>query len=294
MEPFVIDVDDRVLDDLRARLARTRLPVRTPGERWSAGMDPDYLRELLAHWADGFDWRGREAWLNSFPQYLAQVNGQTVHFAYLRGARKPGGPAPLPLVVTHGWPYSFADMLPLAAVLADPAAHGGQDADTFDIVVPSLPGHGYSTLPEAGPVTGQTIAETWVSLMTDVLGHPQFGTYGEDVGGGVSDWLAAEHPDRVIGIHASRNRASGRRRGGGLRRPASVLDRGGDGGRRREGRAARRSRRADRALPEAAGRVQDAEVRRRRGVAAQESQREDSQTRSPRRLCAAGGRRSAV
>ncbi|MFD3677847.1 epoxide hydrolase family protein [Streptomyces sp. NPDC058613] len=203
MKPFTIDVPESVLDDLRTRLTRTRLPTRSPGDRWSAGTDPDYLGELLDYWADGFDWRATERRLNSFPQYLAEVGGQTVHFAHVRGVRAAGGPAPMPLVVTHGWPYSFAEMLPLVRLLTDPTAHGGDPCDAFDVVVPSLPGYGYSTLPESGPVSGPTIAETWARLMTDVLGYPRFGTYGEDIGSSVSHWLAASHPDQVIGIHVA-------------------------------------------------------------------------------------------
>lgn len=203
MKPFTIDVPESVLDDLRARLARTRLPARSPGDRWSAGTDPGYLRELLGYWEDGFDWRASERRLNSFPQYLAEVGGQTVHFAHVRGVRAAGAPAPVPLVVTHGWPYSFAEMLPLVRLLTDPAAHGGDPGDAFDLVVPSLPGYGYSTLPDSGPVSGPAIADTWARLMTDVLGYPRFGTYGEDIGSSVSHWLAASHPDKVIGIHVA-------------------------------------------------------------------------------------------
>ncbi|MEV6527327.1 epoxide hydrolase family protein [Longispora sp. NPDC051575] len=203
MTPFTIEVPEAVLADLAVRLARTRLPARTSGERWSAGTDPDYLRHLLGHWADGFDWRARERWLNAFPQYLADVDGQTVHFVHVRGVRAAGGPVPLPLVVTHGWPYSFAEMLPLVERLTDPAAHGGDPGEAFDVVVPSLPGYGYSTLPGLGPVTPQRIADIWAKLMTEVLGYARFGTYGEDIGSRVSHWLAASHSDRVIGIHVA-------------------------------------------------------------------------------------------
>ncbi|MEV6596324.1 epoxide hydrolase family protein [Actinoplanes sp. NPDC051346] len=203
MTPFTIAVPESVLDDLATRLARTRLPARTPGERWAAGTDPDYLRELLDYWATGFDWRGRERWLNSFPQYQAEVGGQTVHFVHARGVRQAGRPAPTPLVVTHGWPYSFVEMLPLVARLVDPAAYGGDPGDAFDVVVPSLPGFGYSAPPDSGPVTPERTADTWVRLMTEVLGYPRFGTYGEDIGSSVSHWIAASHPDRVIGIHVA-------------------------------------------------------------------------------------------
>lgn len=202
MKPFTIGVSNDVLEDLAVRLARTRLPTRTPGERWVAGTDPDYLRDLLAHWAGGFDWRAQERRLNAFPQFLAEVDGQSVHFVHARGVRASGGPAPMPLVVSHGWPYSFAEMLPLVSRLTDPAAHGGDPDDAFDVVVPSLPGFAWSALPEHGPVTPQRTAGTWAALMAQ-LGYPRFGTYGEDVGSRVSHWLAADHPSRVIGIHVA-------------------------------------------------------------------------------------------
>ncbi|WP_319460131.1 epoxide hydrolase [Micromonospora sp. RTP1Z1] len=203
MRSFTIEIPESVLDDLAARLSRTRLPARTPGKRWSAGTDPDYLRGLLDYWATGFDWRARERWLNSFPQYLADVGGQSVHFVRVPGVRPAGGAAPMPLVVTHGWPYSFVEMLPLVSLLTDPAAHGGDPGDAFDVVVPSLPGYGYSALPDSGPVTPERVADTWARLMTDVLGYPRFGTYGEDIGSSVSHWIAAAHPDQVIGIHVA-------------------------------------------------------------------------------------------
>jgi epoxide hydrolase len=201
--PFRIDVADDVLADLYDRLARTRYIKATPGsEPWEAGMDPAYLRELVGYWKNGFDWRRREEWLNSFPQFLATIDGQTVHFLHVRGRGVPGGPAPLPLIVSHGWPYSFADMLPLVPLLTDPAAHGGSAADAFDVIIPSLPGYGFSDAPSS-PSIPETMAEAVHTLMTEGLGYTRYGTYGEDVGGHVSDWLAARHPESVIGIHAS-------------------------------------------------------------------------------------------
>lgn len=201
--PFRIHVAEDVLAGLRERLARTRYVDPTPGGApWEAGMDPAYLRELVGYWKNGFDWRHREEWLNSFPQFLATIDGQAVHFVHVRGRGVPGGPAPLPLIVSHGWPYSFADMLGLVPLLTDPAAHGGSAADAFDVVIPSLPGYGFSDA-SSSPSIPETLAETMHTLMTERLGYTRYGTYGEDVGGHVSDWLAARHPDSVIGIHAS-------------------------------------------------------------------------------------------
>jgi epoxide hydrolase len=205
VEPFEIDVPDVVVSDLRGRIGRARLPsTRTPGPRWSGGTDPEYLAELLDYWADRFDWRVHETQLNSYRHLVAEVNGQRVHFVHLRGTTGGGsGAEPLPVVLSHGWPYSFVEMLPLASRLADPARYGADPDDVFDVVVPSLPGYLYTELPSDTPVHGQTIAALWARLMTDVLGYRRFGTYGEDVGAAVSDWLAAAYSDAVIGIHAT-------------------------------------------------------------------------------------------
>jgi pimeloyl-ACP methyl ester carboxylesterase len=199
--PFTIHVPDIVLDDLRARLARTRLPARTPGARWAAGTDPDYLRELLAYWADGFDWRAREQALNAVPHHRADIDGRLVHFVHVAGVGVPGGPLPLPLLLTHGWPSTFAEMLPLVPLLTDPGRHGGDPADAFDMVVPSLPGHLFSDLPAGGRLTRPVIADVLARLMTDVLGYGRFGAYGGDIGADVTNWLGIRHPDRVVGIH---------------------------------------------------------------------------------------------
>ncbi len=201
--PFRIEVPEAELADLRERLARTRFSPATPvDEPWAAGTDPAYLRELVGYWQNGFDWRRREAWLNSFPQFLTTIDGRTVHFVHVRGRGAADGPAPLPLIISHGWPYSFADMLDLVPFLTDPAAHGGSAADAFDVVIPSLPGFGFSDAP-SGPFTSEAVADTLHTLMTERLGYSRYGTYGEDVGGHVSDWLAAGHPESVVGIHAS-------------------------------------------------------------------------------------------
>ena len=200
MESFTVSVPEAVLADLRERLSRTRFPPRTPGPAWSAGTDPDWLADLVAYWADGFDWRAVERELAAVPQFLVDVDGQAVHVAHLRAADTSGTPAPVPLILTHGWPYSFYDMLPLARRLADPAAYGAEPGDAFDVLVPSLPGFAWSSAP-AGPVTGASTADVWVKLAAR-FGYERFGLYGEDVGAGVGDHLAARYPGRVIGLFA--------------------------------------------------------------------------------------------
>ncbi|MFG3300705.1 epoxide hydrolase family protein [Micromonospora chersina] len=198
--PFRIDVSDEVLDDLRARLARTRFTDRSGDQPWQAGADPDYLRHLVSYWADGFDWRAREAELNALPQYQAQIGGRRTHFLRVPGARPADAPAPLPLILSHGWPSSFVEMLPLVDRLTNPAEYGGDPAGAFDVVVPSLPGFLYSELPE-GPLTRAAMARTLHLLMTDVLGYRRYGAFGGDVGGVVTGWLGALYPEEVVGIH---------------------------------------------------------------------------------------------
>jgi pimeloyl-ACP methyl ester carboxylesterase len=198
VEPFTIAVDEAVLSDLRDRIARTRWPDAMDGAGWEGGVDPEYLRSLLAYWASEFDWRAQERRLNRFKHYLAHVDGARVHFAH-----EPGnGPDPLPIVLTHGFPSSFVEHLELLPLLTDPAAHGGRADDAFDVVVTSLPGYGFSDpLPE--PMLESTVADMWCKLMRDALGYTRFGAHGSDVGSGVTIELGLRHPDHLIGIHLS-------------------------------------------------------------------------------------------
>ncbi|MGV9309113.1 epoxide hydrolase family protein [Nonomuraea sp. NPDC003727] len=200
LESFRITVSDDVLTDLRERLTRTRFTTASDPAFWAAGVDPDYLRELVSYWADGFDWSAVESALNAFPHHVAEVDGRRVHFVLMRGTRVEGAPEPLPLVLTHGWPSSFVEMLRVAPLLADPASHGGDPADAFDVVVPSLPGFLFSELPRER-FTRKGVARTWHALMTRTLGYRRFGAFGGDIGGGVTQWLGALYPDEVAGVH---------------------------------------------------------------------------------------------
>ena len=198
MQPFRIAVPDDVLDDLRRRLEWTLLPEKTPGPDWSNGIPPEVLGSLVDRWRDRYDWRQAEGRLNRFEQVRVDVDGCEVHAVVARG-RATGR---LPIVVTHGWPYSFASMLPLVDAL------GGE----LDVVVPSLPGYGFSSvLPTA--FSSAAVADRWNALMTTELGYDRYLTYGEDVGAGVSDWLAGAHP-AVAGIVASHASFSARSRPG--------------------------------------------------------------------------------
>ncbi|MGW1616811.1 epoxide hydrolase family protein [Streptomyces sp. NPDC002285] len=198
--PFRISVSDDVLTDLRNRLKHTLFTSASDNAYWAGGTDPGYLRELVTYWADEFDWRRIEATLNTYPHFIAQVAGHPVHFVHLQGKRPKGASAPLPLVMTHGWPSSFAEMLYAAERLADPASYGGDPADAFDVVVPSLPGFIFSALP-GGPFTRRRVAGIWHELMTQTLGYQRFGAFGGDIGGGVTQWLGALYPTEVVGVH---------------------------------------------------------------------------------------------
>jgi len=199
VEPFTIQIDDAVLDDLRERIWRSRWPGQVSGAGWDYGADPGYLRDLLATWAGGFDWRAAERALNTFAHFRARVDGLWIHFIHERGR----GPDPLPIVLTHGWPSSFTEHLDLIPLLTDPAAHGGRAADAFDVVVTSLPGYGFSDQPTAPGLVNTTIADMWFRLMRDGLGYPRFGAHGSDIGAGVTSRLALRHPESVTGIHLS-------------------------------------------------------------------------------------------
>jgi pimeloyl-ACP methyl ester carboxylesterase len=195
---FHVDVSDGVLSDLRARLRRTRFSPASSPQPWAAGTDPAYLRSLVGYWADGFDWREAERQLNLLPHHLADIDGQRIHFLHIRAA---GERPSLPLILTHGWPSSFVEMLPLVPLLTDPARFGGDPADAFDVVIPSLPGFLFSELPPDRPMTRETTARTWHTLMTEVLGYTRYGAFGGDIGAGVTSWLAVHHPETVAGIH---------------------------------------------------------------------------------------------
>ncbi|MFI5914325.1 epoxide hydrolase family protein [Dactylosporangium sp. NPDC051541] len=192
IQPFRPRATPAELDDLRARLRATRFPDAPEDAGWSLGTDPAYLRELVEYWADGFDWPAREAALNALPRY--KTDG--IHFVHA----KAGTADAFPLVLSHGWPDSFWRYTKVISLLTDPGAHGGDPADAFDVVVPDMPGYGYSDRPTGPPPNTIAVAGRWAGLMTE-LGYPRFGAAGGDIGSGVSRYLALDHPDRVIAVH---------------------------------------------------------------------------------------------
>ncbi|WP_116950839.1 epoxide hydrolase family protein [Jiangella endophytica] len=196
-QPFAPRATAAELDDLRARLRATRWPDTPEDAGWSLGTDVGYLRELVAYWADEFDWPAREAELARLPRFRASVGGLGIHYVHAR-AVAPSGPV-LPLVLTHGWPDSFWRYTKVIPLLTDPGAHGADPADAFDVVVPDLPGYGYSDRP-ARPLDSLAVAGLWARLMT-VAGYERFGAAGGDLGSHVSRYLALDHPDRVVAVH---------------------------------------------------------------------------------------------
>lgn len=196
IEPFTIAVSDERLADLDRRLRETRWPEAADDTGWDDGTDRAFLRRLTGYWRSGFDWRAQEARLNALPQFVTELDGHRIHFVHRRGT----GPAPFPLVVTHGWPGSFAEMERIIPMLADPGAHGGDPADAFDVVVPSLLGFGFSQIPHRPEFNACHVAELWAQLMTG-LGYLRFGAQGGDLGALVSMWLARQFPERLAGLH---------------------------------------------------------------------------------------------
>lgn len=197
-EPFVSRTAPEAIEDLRARLRATRWPDAPEDAGWSLGTDLDYLRELVAYWADGFDWPAQEATLARLPRFRVGVGGHGIHFVHAR-AVAPAGPV-LPLVLCHGWPDSFWRYSKVVSLLTDPGSHGADPADAFDVVVPDMPGFGYSDRPTGPPLSSVGIAGLWAELMR-TLGYERFGAAGGDVGSHVSRYLALDHPDRVAAVH---------------------------------------------------------------------------------------------
>ena len=197
VKPFTIAVEESVLEDLRHRLADTRWPDEIPGSEWDYGSNLAYLKELVEYWRSGFDWRAQEAKLNAFSHFKSQVDGLDIHFIHERGK----GPDPIPLVITHGWPSCFFEMIKIIPLLSDPASHGGDAADSFDVVAPSLPGFGFSDHAKDRGMEVQRVAGMWNKLMTQNLGYPRYAAQGGDIGGGVTASLGFAHADRLFGIH---------------------------------------------------------------------------------------------
>jgi pimeloyl-ACP methyl ester carboxylesterase len=199
-EPFAPRAGTAAIEDLRTRLRATRWPDAPEDAGWSMGTDLGYLRELVAYWADGFDWPAQEAVLARLPRFRVTLGGLGIHYVHARAAGTAGSRDPvLPLILSHGWPDSFWRYAKVIPLLTDPGAHGADPADAFDVVVPDMPGYGYSDRP-GEPVDAIAVAGLWAELMS-VLGYRRFGAAGGDVGSHVSRYLGLDHPGRVAAVH---------------------------------------------------------------------------------------------
>ena len=197
IRPFRVEVPQDDLDDLRERLARTRWADEVEGAGWDYGTSLGYLKELTDYWREGFDWRAQEEAINRFTNFRATIGGFGLHFIHERGE----GPNPLPILLAHGWPDSFYRFHKLIPLLTDPGSHGGDPADSFDVVVPSLPGYGFSDRPTDRGMTGERVTGLFHGLMTEALGYQRFAAHGGDIGSGLTEMLARKHAASLAGIH---------------------------------------------------------------------------------------------
>jgi microsomal epoxide hydrolase len=195
-EPFRIAVSHAVLLDLRERLDRTRWPKPARGPDWALGSSAPFIRKVVARWRDGYDWRAWEARLNGFEQYRVLVEGLKIHALVERGS----GPSPMPLILTHGWPGSAVELLEMIAPLAHPERFGGSAEDAFTVIVPSLPGCGFSDAP-TGPISPREVGRLWGEMMHGVFGFDRYMAHGGDWGAVVSSWMAVDRAPGLVGLH---------------------------------------------------------------------------------------------
>ena len=197
-QPFTIEIPDSALRGLKARLEDIRWPIDFNNDDWRYGVPRPYMESFIESWR-AYDWRESEAEMNSFDHYRVTLDDIPLHFMHVKGK----GPNPTPIILTHGWPWTFWDWKEVALRLSDPAAYGGDPADAFDVVVPSLPGFGFSTPMTVDGVQTQWTADLWTRLMTDVLGYEKFAAAGGDFGAAITSQLGHKYGDRIIGIHVT-------------------------------------------------------------------------------------------
>ncbi|MDB5982108.1 MAG: epoxide hydrolase [Pseudomonas sp.] len=196
-EQFQIEISDQQLDDLSQRLRLTRRSNDFANDQWDYGTNGNYLNELLEYWKEHYDWRQHEGEMNAYPHFRVQIEGVPIHFIHVRGR----GRNPVPLILSHGWPWTFWDFRKLIGPLTDPVAYGGTEDDSFDVIIPSLPGFGFSTPLTTPGITSSRTADLWHTLMTEVLGYSRFGAHGSDFGLVVTEQLGHKYADSMIGIH---------------------------------------------------------------------------------------------
>ena len=195
---FRIDIPQADLDDLRQRLGRARWPDEQPGAGWSYGVPLGYLKELAGYWRTGYDWRAQEARLNAVPQFTTTIDGQNIHFMHVRSPE----PGALPLILTHGWPGSVVEFLDLIGPLTDPRSRGADPADAFHLVIPSLPGYGFSGPTREAGWDVRRIARAWAALMSR-LGYRRYGAQGGDWGSAVTLDLRVVDAEHLAGAHVN-------------------------------------------------------------------------------------------
>jgi pimeloyl-ACP methyl ester carboxylesterase len=197
LEPFRINISQAVLDDLQTRLGRTRWPDEIDDAGWNYGTNCEYLQALTLYWRQNYDWRAQESKLNQFPQFTTDIDGIKVHFLHVQGK----GPNPMPLLLTHGWPDSFFRFVKLIPLLTDPVSHGGRAEDAFTVVVPDIPGFGFSQKPTKPGWDTVRTADLFAQLMTNVLGYKKVAAHGGDFGASITEQLALHHPEILLAIH---------------------------------------------------------------------------------------------
>ncbi len=195
--PFRVDIPQAKIDRIISRVRDAEWPDRLDAPDLRYGVSWDYMKALARYWVEQYDWRKAEANLNRYPQFLARVGDYDIHFYHVKGR----GPKPTPLILTHGWPGSVLEFLEAIGPLSDPASFGGSPADAFDVIVPSLPGFGFSSKPTGQPIGRATVAPLWNRLMTETLGYAKYGVQGGDMSGATSVLLARQFPDALVGIH---------------------------------------------------------------------------------------------
>lgn len=196
IQPFQISIPQQQLDDLKQRLEQAKLPSPQTDEPWKLGADQTFIRKLIMYWQQEYDWRKQEQFLNQFPQYIAQIDGFAIHFLHIKGERDGA----TPLLITHGWPGSFIEHLGLIPYLTQPSQHGGTADQAFDVIIPSLPGFGFSSVPNESGTHAQKVAHLWAQLM-EQLGYERYVIQGGDIGAMVSTWMSLLYPERVQGLH---------------------------------------------------------------------------------------------
>lgn len=199
LQPFTVHIPQSVLDDLSDRLARTRWPDEVTGAGWDYGSNLAYMRGLIDYWHNKFDWRAQEKAINQFAHFRTDIDGIGIHFIHERGK----GENPMPIMLLHGWPSSFWQMLKIIPLLTDPASHGGEASDSFDVIVPDLPGYGFSDRPREKGMSVFRIGDLFARMMKDELGYGRFAVRATDLGTGVAQQLGLFHSNSIIGLHLS-------------------------------------------------------------------------------------------